>query len=77
MTFPWHPTTGAYGEMHTTSLPNPITMAGNLFLRPNQKMLQDMFPREVDTAIAMIIRKYSETSCLSLLWSNYRVITSK
>lgn len=58
MTFPWHPTTGAYGEMHTTSLPNPITMAGNLFLRPNQKMLQDMFPRNIDTAIATGSKAY-------------------
>ncbi|MDJ0632828.1 MAG: sulfatase-like hydrolase/transferase [Xenococcaceae cyanobacterium MO_188.B29] len=58
MTFPWHSTTGAYGEIHTTSLPNPITMAGNLFLRPNQKMLQDMFPRNINTAIATGSKAY-------------------
>lgn len=62
MTFPWHPTTGAYGEMHTTSLPNPITMAGNLFLRPDGEMLQDMFPREVDTAIATGSKAYDSIS---------------
>lgn len=62
MTFPWHPTTGAYGEMHTTSLPNPITMAGNLFLRPNQEMLQDMFSRDVDTAIATGSKAYDSIS---------------
>lgn len=62
MTFPWHPTTGAYGEMHTTSLPNPITMTGNLFLRPNQKMLQDMFPRDIDTAIATGSKAYDSIS---------------
>ncbi len=62
MTFPWHPTTGGYGKMHTTSLPNPITMTGNLFLRPNQKMLQDMFPREVDTAIATGSKAYDSIS---------------
>ena len=62
MTFPWHPTTGGYGKMHTTSLPNPITMAGNLFLRPNQKMLQDMFPRDVDTAIATGSKAYDSIS---------------
>ena len=62
MTFPWHPTTGAYGEMHTTSLPNPITMAGNLFLRPNQQMQQNMFPREVDTAIATGSKAYDSIS---------------
>ena len=62
MTFPWHPTTGAYGEMHTTSLPNPITITGNLFLRPNQKMLQDMFPRNIDTAIATGSKAYDSIS---------------
>lgn len=62
MTFPWHPTTGGYGKMHTTSLPNPITMTGNLFLRPEQKMLQDMFPREVNTAIATGSKAYDSIS---------------
>ncbi|VEP18046.1 putative Sulfatase [Hyella patelloides LEGE 07179] len=62
MTFPWHPTTGAYGQMHTTSLPNPITMTGNLFLQPNQPMLQDMFPRDVETAIATGSKAYDSIS---------------
>ena len=58
MTYPWHPTTGAYGLMHSTSLPNPITMTGNLFLRPNQPMLQNQFPRKIDTAIATGSKAY-------------------
>ena len=58
MTFPWHPTTGGYGQMHTTSLPNPITMTGNLFLRPNQPMLQHQFGRATDTAIATGSKAY-------------------
>lgn len=62
MTFPWHPTTGAYGEMHTTSLPNPITMTGNLFLQPNQLMLQNQFPRNIDTAIATGSKAYDSIS---------------
>ena len=62
MAFPWHPTTGAYGNMHTTSLPNPITMTGNLFLRPDRDMLQDMFPRDVDTAIATGSKAYDSIS---------------
>lgn len=40
---PWHATTGPYGKTHTTSLPNPVTLAGTLFLRPGQKMLQHCF----------------------------------
>ncbi len=62
MTYPWHPTTGAYGLMHSTSLPNPITMTGNLFLRPNQPMLQHKFPRKIDTAIATGSKAYDSIS---------------
>ncbi|MBE9171388.1 sulfatase-like hydrolase/transferase [Pleurocapsales cyanobacterium LEGE 06147] len=40
---PWHPTIGGYGELHTTSLVNPTTMAGTIFLKPNQKMVQHAF----------------------------------
>lgn len=58
MVFPWHPTTGAYGLMHTTSLPNPITMTGNLFLRSDQPMLQDQFTRRDITAIAVGSKAY-------------------
>jgi hypothetical protein len=62
MTFPWHPTTGVYGELHTTSLPNPITMTGNLFLKSNQLMLQNMLPRDLDTAIATSSKAYDSIS---------------
>lgn len=58
MVFPWHPTTGAYGRMHSTSLPNPATMAGNLFLGPDQLMLQHQFPRTVTTAVAVGSKAY-------------------
>ncbi len=58
MVFPWHPTTGAYGLMHSTSLPNPITMTGNLFLREGQPMLQNQFPRKITTAIATGSKAY-------------------
>lgn len=58
MVFPWHPTTGSYGLMHTTSLPNPITMTGNLFLRKDQPMIQNQFPRNIETAIATGSKAY-------------------
>ena len=41
---PWHPTTGEYGKVHTTSLPNPVTLAGTVFLRADQPMIQSSFP---------------------------------
>lgn len=58
MTFPWHPTTGGYGRLHSTSLPNPVTMTGNLFLEADQPMLQHRFPRSLDTAIATGSKAY-------------------
>jgi hypothetical protein len=33
---PWHQTTGDYGKVHTTSLPNPVTFAGTMFLAQGQ-----------------------------------------
>ena len=58
MPFPWHPTTGGYGALHSTSLPNPITMTGNLFLREGQPMLQHQFPRDQTAAIAVGSKAY-------------------
>jgi hypothetical protein len=40
---PWHQTTGDYGKVHTTSLPNPVTFAGTMFLRAGQPMIQSSF----------------------------------
>lgn len=36
----YHPTTGEYAEVHTSSYPNPVQMAGTIFLDPGQSMLQ-------------------------------------
>ncbi len=40
---PHHPTHGEYAEVHTSSFPNPIMMAGTVFLEPGQTMLQHGF----------------------------------
>jgi hypothetical protein len=62
MIYPWHPKSDSYGLMHSTSLPNPITMTGNLFLREGQPMLQHQFPREANTAIATGSKAYDTLS---------------
>ncbi len=66
--FPAHPTTGAYGRMHTTSIPNPCLLAGSLFLRPGHRMLQEcFFPGEPTahgtnlTAYASLNRGFTHT----------------
>lgn len=40
---PYHPTYGEYASIHTSSYPNPMMMAGTIFLRANQPMLQHSF----------------------------------
>ncbi len=40
---PYHPTHGEYAAVHTSSYPNPMMMAGTVFLAPEQTMLQHQF----------------------------------
>lgn len=40
---PYHPTHGEYARVHTSSYPNPMMMAGTVFLAANQRMLQHQF----------------------------------
>jgi hypothetical protein len=32
---PWHPTTGPWGNLHSTSYPNVVQLAGTLFITPD------------------------------------------
>jgi hypothetical protein len=41
MIMPHHPTVGDYGRLHTTSFPNPVLMAGTMFLRPEIRYIQE------------------------------------
>ncbi|MBA7482659.1 hypothetical protein ES707_18153 [subsurface metagenome] len=38
-----HPTTGAYRELHSGSIPNPILMAGTVFITKETRYLQECF----------------------------------
>jgi len=40
---PYHPTTGDWARLHTCSIPNPVMLAGTLFVRSKQKLIQDSF----------------------------------
>lgn len=40
---PGHPTHGEYSRVHSSSFPNPIMMAGTVFLEAEQDMLQHSF----------------------------------
>ena len=41
---PAHPKTGAYAELHSCSIPNPIMMAGTLFISKQTTYLHQSFP---------------------------------
>lgn len=50
---PYHPTTGDWAALHNSSLPNPVMLAGTLFIRPNQKLIQDcFFPNQLTAHVA-------------------------
>ncbi len=55
---PDHPTTGAYGKVHTTSVPNPTLQSGTLFIRPDSRMIQECFWPEQLTAHVVNILAY-------------------
>ncbi|HEX5789113.1 MAG TPA: sulfatase-like hydrolase/transferase [Woeseiaceae bacterium] len=52
---PYHPTHGPYADVHTSSYPNPMMMAGTIFLTPDQRMLQHSFE---DAAFVANSRSY-------------------
>jgi hypothetical protein len=48
-----HPTEGAYAELHTCSIPNPVMMAGTVFITKETIYLPQMFfPEEVTAFVA-------------------------
>lgn len=48
-----HPTEGAYAELHTCSIPNPVMMAGTVFITKKTIYLPQMFfPQEVTAFVA-------------------------
>lgn len=52
LTPPAHPRTGAYADLHTCSIPNPIMMAGTLFITKQTSYLHQSFPM---TATAFVV----------------------
>ena len=50
MITPHHPTVGEYGQLHTSSFPNPVLQSGTLFIGKNDKFLQEQFSPNFPTA---------------------------
>ncbi len=62
MIVPHHPTVGEYGQIHTSSFPNPVLQEGTLFISPDNKMLQELFPSDRITAFVANTRAYVSVS---------------
>lgn len=59
---PHHPTVGEYGRIHTSSFPNPVLQEGTLFVRPGNKMLQEVFEPDAVTAFVANTKAYISVS---------------
>ena len=56
---PAHPRTGAYAELHTSSIPNPIMMSGTVFITKETGYLQQCFPSPQATAFVVNTTSYT------------------
>lgn len=55
----YHPKNSDYAAMHTGSIPNPVMLAGTVFVRPKQDLVQDAFGRDELTAHVANSRAYT------------------
>lgn len=62
MILPHHPTVGEYGRMHSSSFPNPVLQEGTLFIHPDNKMLQEVFPAGRETAFLANTKAYTSVT---------------
>ncbi|MBN1295109.1 MAG: alkaline phosphatase family protein [Candidatus Latescibacteria bacterium] len=66
-----HPTSGAYAEIHSGSIPNPVLMAGTVFITKETGYLQDSFFHAKITAFA------ANTVSYRTLTNNYHYVFQK
>ncbi|MDA2929781.1 sulfatase-like hydrolase/transferase [Acidobacteria bacterium AH-259-O06] len=50
LVMPAHPKSGAWAEMHTASIPNPVMLSGTLLIRRQTRLVQEMFDNKAFTA---------------------------
>lgn len=53
MIIPHHPKIGDYSKYYSCSFPNPVLHQGTLFLSPDNKMIQEVFTPEQQTAFVV------------------------
>jgi hypothetical protein len=55
---PYHPTSGDWAKIHNSSLPNPIMLAGTLFITPEHRLVQEVFNKIGSTGHAANSESY-------------------
>lgn len=55
---PHHPTVGDYSKFNSCSFPNPVLHEGTLFLSPENKMIQELFSPQHQTAFVVNTTAY-------------------
>jgi len=62
MLLPHHPTIGDYSKFNSCSFPNPVLHQGTIFLKPENKMIQEVFSPEQQTAFVVNTSAYQSVS---------------
>ncbi|MDD4427815.1 MAG: sulfatase-like hydrolase/transferase [Paludibacter sp.] len=58
MIIPHHPTVGDYSKFNSCSFPNPMLHEGTIFIRPQNKMIQEMISPKFQTAFVVNTTAY-------------------
>ncbi|NTV84296.1 MAG: sulfatase-like hydrolase/transferase, partial [Bacteroidales bacterium] len=78
---PHHPTIGDYGKYNTSSFPNPMIQGGTIFIKPENKMIQEMISPQNPTAFLAndvayrTIARGATTTILDTSLSDDQIIT--
>ncbi|HQB28336.1 MAG TPA: hypothetical protein PLO29_05250, partial [Paludibacter sp.] len=59
MIIPHHPTVGDYSKFNSCSFPNPMLHEGTIFIRPGNKMIQEMISPKHQTAFVVNTTAYN------------------
>jgi hypothetical protein len=59
MIIPHHPTVGDYSKFNSCSFPNPMLHEGTIFIKPDNKMIQEMISPKYQTAFVVNTTSYS------------------
>lgn len=62
MIIPHHPTVGDYSKFNSCSFPNTMLHAGTIFIRPENRMVQEIFSGKYQTAFVVNVTDYRTVS---------------